>query len=61
MADTRVPSVQSVSDIGRLMRLQTETMTQSPDTLVELTRAIGGLAETFETCPEHCRRTSTPV
>jgi len=36
-------------------------MTQFPDTLVELTRAIGGLAETFETCPEHCRRTSTPV
>ena len=60
MADTRVPSVQSERH-RRLMRLQTETMTQSPDTLVELTRAIGGLAETFETCPEHCRRTSTPV
>lgn len=43
-----VPSVPTPADMMRLMQLQAEVMTELPETLAELTRAVRGLAETVE-------------
>jgi hypothetical protein len=47
-----VPAMPTMGDMVRIMQLQTETMTQLPETLAELTRAVRGLAETVENTKE---------
>lgn len=46
------PPVPTPGDMLRLMQLQTEVMTELPETIAELTRAVRGLAETVETAKE---------
>jgi hypothetical protein len=47
-----VPPVPTVTDLLRMVQLQTELMTELPETMTELTRAVRGLAETVETAKE---------
>jgi len=47
-----VPPVPGLADVLRLIQLQTELMTELPETLAELTRATRGLSETVETAKE---------
>jgi ABC-type transporter Mla subunit MlaD len=43
-----VPSVPTPVDMMRLMQLQVEVLTELPETLAELARAVRGLSETVE-------------
>lgn len=47
-----VPSMPTPGDLMRIMQLQTELLTELPETLSELTRAVRGLAESVETSKE---------
>jgi len=47
-----VPSVPTPADMVRLMQLQAELLTELPETMAELTRAVRGLAETLEATKE---------
>lgn len=43
-----VPAVPTPVDMMRLMQVQVEVLTELPDTLAELTRAVRGLSETVD-------------
>jgi len=47
-----VLSVPSVAELLRMMQLHFELMTELPETMAELTRAVRGLAATVETAKE---------